>query len=199
LDLVSRPELAALPEHGFRIAGLYWQLNGCNELADKLTLKGNAAETEVFTRITRRINGGTNGLTDRLNYFRVAKQVLHTDEPEQASDENVTEIITDSHESVAQAESPAEVSPDTDVDLLGAAVKSPKAKAAGMKLLPRVTKQLTAAGTFLWALYEANKMASIVVLLVVAAGAAWLGYHNRNWLRARKTTVKAWAMKALNQ
>jgi len=66
IDLVSNPEKAATPEVGFRIAGLFWQRNGLNELADG----------EMFETITRRINGGLNGLEDRLKYYTRAKQVL---------------------------------------------------------------------------------------------------------------------------
>ena len=66
IDLVAEPQRAALPELAFATAGLYWQRNGLNELAD----------AEQFVTITRRINGGTNGLADRKKYYEVAKAVL---------------------------------------------------------------------------------------------------------------------------
>jgi putative chitinase len=66
LDIVSDPPKAASPEVGFRIAGLYWQKNGLNELADQ----------EMFKTITKRINGGFNGLEDRRQFYDVAKGVL---------------------------------------------------------------------------------------------------------------------------
>jgi hypothetical protein len=50
LDLVAQPERAATPETGFAVAGLFWQRNGLNALADQ----GD------FKEITRRINGGFN-------------------------------------------------------------------------------------------------------------------------------------------
>jgi predicted chitinase len=65
-DLVAEPELAAQPAMAFRIAGLFWQSNGLNELAD----------AEDFVKITRRINGGTNGLADREQFYARAKAVL---------------------------------------------------------------------------------------------------------------------------
>ena len=68
LDLVTDPGHAADPEVGFRTAGLYWQRNGCNELAD----------AQKFVSITRRINGGTNGLADRQRYYERAKKALDT-------------------------------------------------------------------------------------------------------------------------
>lgn len=69
LDLVADPALAATPEVAFATAGLYWQRNGLNELAD----------ARDFVTITRRINGGTNGLADRQMYYERAKAVLGTE------------------------------------------------------------------------------------------------------------------------
>jgi putative chitinase len=69
LDLVADPPRAATPEVGFRIAGLFWQRNGLNALADLAT-------ADAFRRITRRINGGENGLADRERFYAVARTVL---------------------------------------------------------------------------------------------------------------------------
>ncbi len=66
LDLVNDPDQAATPEVGFRTAGWFWQTHGLNELAD----------VGDFVTITRRINGGTNGLTQRENYWASAKDAL---------------------------------------------------------------------------------------------------------------------------
>lgn len=66
LDLVGHPELAATPEVGFRVAGLFWLRHGLNERADR----------QDFWGITRAINGGTNGLKDRQRYYRRALAVL---------------------------------------------------------------------------------------------------------------------------
>jgi putative chitinase len=65
-DLVAEPELAAKPEVAFAVAGLYWSSNKLNEKAD----------VEDFVGITKRINGGTNGLEDRQRYYAKAKAVL---------------------------------------------------------------------------------------------------------------------------
>ena len=66
IDLVGQPELAAQPAVAFSTAGLFWKTNGLNELADG----------EQFVTITKRINGGTNGLPDRERYYARAKDVL---------------------------------------------------------------------------------------------------------------------------
>lgn len=66
IALASDPAKAATPEVAFATAGLYWQHNGLNELAD----------TGQFITITKRINGGTNGLADRLMYHERAQAVL---------------------------------------------------------------------------------------------------------------------------
>ena len=49
-----------------RSAAWFWKAHGLNELAD----------AGDFTRITRKINGGTNGLDERLALWESAKEVL---------------------------------------------------------------------------------------------------------------------------
>ena len=66
VDLTANPAQAAAPEVAFLTAGLFWKTNGLNELAD----------AEQFVTITRRINGGENGLADRQKYYERAKAVL---------------------------------------------------------------------------------------------------------------------------
>ena len=66
VDLIADPTEAATPEVGFRIAGVFWKRNGLNELADK----------QFFKTITKRINGGFNGLEERTRYYVRAKSVL---------------------------------------------------------------------------------------------------------------------------
>lgn len=65
-DLVSEPELLEDPDYASRSACWYWKSRGLNELADA----GN------FRKITVRINGGTNGMADRLAYWERAKAEL---------------------------------------------------------------------------------------------------------------------------
>jgi predicted chitinase len=69
VDLLTDPTRAARPEVAFRIAGLFWSRKGLNELADNPT-------ADTFKEITRRINGGFNGLTERQAFYTVARRVL---------------------------------------------------------------------------------------------------------------------------
>ena len=69
LDLVATPAQAASPEVAFRIAALFWSKKGLNELADRVT-------PDAFREITRRINGGFNGLAERQRFYETAKTVL---------------------------------------------------------------------------------------------------------------------------
>lgn len=66
LDLIETPQLLELPDNACRSAAWFWKTHGLNELAD--------AGDQV--RVTRRVNGGTNGLDDRLALFEVAEKVL---------------------------------------------------------------------------------------------------------------------------
>src|ERR1051326_3704498 len=193
LDLEANPQLASKPENGFRIAALFWKRKGLNELADYLTMKGDKAERATFMEITRRINGVQNGLSDRLNYLRVAKQVLHNDDEDEPSPiapptarpaESVHEQEqSELDESAANSQAdPAIVSAEPGQDLLGAAVKSDKAKALGGKFFAKHGGALV---TWIGAMYELHKWGLIVVLLLLVIAGLWILYHNRHELAPR--------------
>lgn len=55
IDFEAHPDLVSIPSIGLLVACKFWANNGLNELSDR---------DDVLT-ITRRINGGTNGLDDR--------------------------------------------------------------------------------------------------------------------------------------
>lgn len=61
-DFVTRPELLEQPEFAVKSAMWFWANNSCNNYADKADIEG----------LTRKINGGTNGLTDRIRRYKQA-------------------------------------------------------------------------------------------------------------------------------
>jgi len=66
IDCLEHPEVVEEPVNASRSAAWFWKDRGLNELADQ----GN------FLAITKRINGGTNGLEDRQALWAKAKEVL---------------------------------------------------------------------------------------------------------------------------
>lgn len=66
LDLLAKPELLELPHYAAESAAWFWHQAGLNSLADR----------QEFKTITRRINGGFNGLAERQALWEKAKQVL---------------------------------------------------------------------------------------------------------------------------
>jgi len=64
--LLITPELLEQPEGAALSAAWYWSSRNLNALAD----------AGQFSLITRRINGGMNGLADRLAYFDKASKLL---------------------------------------------------------------------------------------------------------------------------
>ncbi|PHV27330.1 chitinase [Janthinobacterium sp. BJB426] len=66
LDLLAAPQLLEQVTFACRSAGWFWQSRGLNRLAD-------VGDQE---RVTRRINGGVNGLAERLALYVVARKVL---------------------------------------------------------------------------------------------------------------------------
>jgi len=64
--LLDHPELLELPDAAARSAAWFWKSRGLNELAD----------AGDFLRVTKRINGGINGMDDRMAHWEQAKKVL---------------------------------------------------------------------------------------------------------------------------
>jgi putative chitinase len=67
-DFEADPEMLQLPRWAAASAGYFWHSRGLNELAD----------AGDFTRIVRRINGGTNGMADREQRLARARAALAT-------------------------------------------------------------------------------------------------------------------------
>ncbi|NJK59907.1 MAG: glycoside hydrolase family 19 protein [Oscillatoriales cyanobacterium SM2_1_8] len=66
VDLLNNPTRLAEADLATRSAGWFWQSRRLNAHADR---------DDIYT-VTRRINGGYNGLADRQNYLARAKRVL---------------------------------------------------------------------------------------------------------------------------
>ena len=66
VDFLAHPEKLEEPQYAVASAFWYWQSRGCNEIADK----------NDSLAVTKRINGGKNGLDDRLRYLGRAKTVF---------------------------------------------------------------------------------------------------------------------------
>lgn len=66
LNLIDNPGLLTEDRYAALSAGWFWQSNGCNAFADAGDVAG----------LTRRINGGANGLEDRKARTRIAEAAL---------------------------------------------------------------------------------------------------------------------------
>lgn len=66
-DLANDPDLAFDPRFSLKIAAWEWDEKKCNDPADDDNIK----------LVTRRINGGLNGLSDRQEWLRKTKAVWH--------------------------------------------------------------------------------------------------------------------------
>ena len=66
MDLISNPELLLQPKGAALSAGWFWNKKGLNDLAD----------SKDYETMTKRINGGTLGLDDRIAKINKALEVL---------------------------------------------------------------------------------------------------------------------------
>ncbi len=62
IDLESDPELIELPANACMASAWFWATHGLNELSDN----------NLFATVTHKINGGFNGMDQRLQYWLVA-------------------------------------------------------------------------------------------------------------------------------
>jgi len=65
-DFVMNPELVRTPKYAAQTAGWFWQTHKLNQIADG----------RDFVTMTKRINGGTIGLDDRIKHINQALAVL---------------------------------------------------------------------------------------------------------------------------
>ena len=66
MDFVMEPDLVATPRYAAQTAGWFWRTHGCNQAAESLDHLG----------LTKKINGGTIGLNDRVAATTKALSVL---------------------------------------------------------------------------------------------------------------------------
>ena len=62
VDFVMNPDLVATPKYAALTAGWFWSTHGCNKLA----------EFSDWVGLTKKINGGTIGLDDRVHHTTMA-------------------------------------------------------------------------------------------------------------------------------
>lgn len=67
VDFVMEPELVATPKYAAMTAGWFWSTHNCNALA----------QAQDWTGLTKKINGGTIGLNDRVLHTNQALAVLN--------------------------------------------------------------------------------------------------------------------------
>jgi len=66
VDLIMEPDLVATPQYAALTAGFFWNTQKLNSLAEVLN----------HTALTKKINGGTIGLDDRIKHTNIALDVL---------------------------------------------------------------------------------------------------------------------------
>ena len=71
IELVAHPDRAASAADALRVACAFWRWKDLNTLCD----------TGDFTKVTRRINGGTTGMPDRLAWLDKVRRVLAAPPP----------------------------------------------------------------------------------------------------------------------
>jgi putative chitinase len=66
VDFVMEPDLVSSPKYAAMTAAWFWSTHNCNQLA----------QTKDWVGLTKKINGGTIGLDDRIHHTQLALDVL---------------------------------------------------------------------------------------------------------------------------
>lgn len=66
VDFISNPKLLEQPNHATRASCWWWRKRGINEVADRGDIRA----------VTRIVNGGYNGMSDREKWYKIALEVL---------------------------------------------------------------------------------------------------------------------------
>ena len=74
--LIESPDILIEPRYAALSAAAYWSSRDLNDAADKL---GENKPKSVVRAITKKINGGTHGLDERLEFTERAIEILDTD------------------------------------------------------------------------------------------------------------------------
>ena len=82
IDLISSPDRAFAPDDALRVACGFWALNNLNAVCD----------TGDFTLLTKRINGGTIGMPDRLAWLDKVRRTLSAPPGRQPAVETVRAV-----------------------------------------------------------------------------------------------------------
>lgn len=192
VDLFADPDRADDVDVSFRIAGYYWDKHNLNDVADQLTGVADTNEVRVYTKITRAINGGTNGLADRIaRYSRALKAIpvdTSLDRPvmPNRTPTRPAETIRESEQLTAPAATTAPVKDVADVkdhDKFQALVQDDamRAKAAGM--LPGAWRFVARPLLLLKGAAEAHSLLAISSVVLVVALLIVLGFLHRKDLK----------------
>lgn len=85
LDLLNHPELLETPENAVLVSCWWWKRNNMNSLCDTSDLKTKVTKEikgekitvdPVFLKVTKKVNGGYNGIKDRIIWFDLALKNL---------------------------------------------------------------------------------------------------------------------------
>lgn len=194
LDFISNPEQVATHQVGFRVAGLFWKLNGLNKLADE----------ENFKLITKRINGGYNGLAERQAFYAKAKAVLasvdFTNQTSLPPDPSAASSASNSsnHPVTVPETQPEPSNEQVKVEKLSTSttqdlIKLPKVSPSLKSQVVGYWHQLLGAGITIGGLVEfahdhVTLIICVVVGLIVVGFGLW--YLNRSMNRAAEQTQK---------
>lgn len=203
VDLEAQPELLEQPKYAALSAAFFWQSNRLNQLADCLTGRRDASEQKTLTAICRRINGGTNGLSERVAFYWRALSVLNSEPAAALASAHLTQAIaanpiiptpeTHTRKQIdAERANPTQAVADAEVKeqsqathFIDVAEATPPSvlKAQAASLWSRVGVRVAGVAAWMVASLKAGDFSAWLMLALVAAVIVYLVASNRRDLK----------------
>lgn len=78
-DFITNPQILSEPKYATESSAWWWSNRNLNQIADKMNVNktlSDANNNELFKRITYLINGGYNGLADRMQRWQKGQEKI---------------------------------------------------------------------------------------------------------------------------
>jgi putative chitinase len=203
VDFVAQPELLEQPKYAALSAAFFWKSHGCEGLAACLTGRRDASEQKTLQAICHRVNGGYNGLSERVAFYWRCLAVLN---------QHPSAVLAASHLKQAIAANPVIPTPETHTpEQIAAETQSPTpevaaaevreqagatsfidiaeatppsvVKATARPVLSTASSKAAAGGAWFLASVKVGEYATWAALALVAAAVAYLVVAYRRDIR----------------
>jgi hypothetical protein len=207
LPLVAHPELLEKIENAALSDCLFWSDAGLNRLADCLTGKRDSNEEKVLRAICKKINGGYNGINERVKFYWRCLAVLQNTYPAKTIAEGLSASVAANPaipEITSTLQAHKNLSTSSEIEIVKEQEKATKlidyaeivplstARTIATSAWSKTGGRIASFVTWFFALLQAGNIGAYAVLFVFIAGLIILIISQRTTLRRWATLFVLW-------